>query len=162
MLQKAQIGKLPALPGVYLMKDNSGKVIYVGKASNLRARVGSYFRPSGDNRPQIPALISRATAVECLVTDTEKEALILENNLIKKYRPRYNVYFRDDKTYSSIRIDLGSPFPRPVLVRRVKADGALYFGPYVAGRALKDTLRFLQKLFPYRICSDNVFRHLKS
>lgn len=159
MMERDAVKNFPPLPGVYLMKDGSGKILYVGKAANLRSRVGSYFRSRGDNRPQIPALMSRAAGIEYLVTDTEQEALILENNLIKKHRPRYNVYFRDDKTYLSIRIDPGHPFPRPVLVRRVKADGALYFGPYVAGRSLKDTLRFLQKLFPYRICSDNVFRH---
>jgi len=159
MIERDAVKNFPPLPGVYLMKDASGKVLYVGKADDLRARVGSYFRRRGDDRPQIPSLMERTAAIECLVTDTGKEALILENNLIKKYRPRYNVYFRDDKTYSSIRIDPGQPFPRPIRVRRVRADGALYFGPYVAGRSLKDTLRFLQKLFPYRICSDNVFRH---
>lgn len=158
MLNKEHIQRLPTLPGVYLMKDSSGQVLYVGKADNLRSRVGSYLRPTGDNRPQIPRLRARVDSVDFLVTDTGKEALILENNLIKKHRPRYNVYFRDDKTYLSIRIDLRVPFPRPVLVRRVKADGALYFGPYVAGYSLKQTLRFLQKIFPYRICSDNVFR----
>ncbi|MDP8236114.1 MAG: excinuclease ABC subunit UvrC [Candidatus Erginobacter occultus] len=157
MLDKAAIKDFPALPGVYLMRDDAGHVLYVGKADNLRSRVANYFRPAGDNRPQIPRLMARVAAIDCQVTDTGKEALILENNLIKKYRPRYNIYFRDDKTYSSIRIDLQSPFPRPVLVRRVKNDGALYFGPYVAGRSLKSTLRFLQKIFPYRICSDNVF-----
>ncbi len=159
MMEKDAVKNLPSLPGVYLMKDKSGRVLYVGKASNLRSRVASYFRRSGDQRPQIPALLARLASIDTLVTDNEKEALILENNLIKKYRPRYNLYFRDDKTYSSIRIDLQHPFPRPALVRRVKADGALYFGPYVAGRALKNTLRFLQKLFPYRICSDSAFQH---
>lgn len=140
------------------MKDAAGRVLYVGKAGNLNSRVANYFRLSGDGRPRIPRLMARVDAIDCLVTDNEKEALILENNLIKKYRPRYNVYFRDDKTYSSIRIDLSVSFPRPVLVRRVRDDGALYFGPYVAGRSLKSTLRFLQKVFPHRICSDNVFR----
>ncbi len=158
MMDKSRIRNFPDLPGVYLMKDASGEVLYVGKAAGLRSRVSSYFRPSGDNRPLIPRLISRVADIEYLVTDSEKEALILENNLIKKHRPRYNVYFRDDKTYSSIRIDPGERFPRPVLARRVRADGALYFGPYVAGRSLKNTLRFLQKVFPFRVCSDNVFR----
>ncbi len=158
MMDKSRIRNFPDLPGVYLMKDASGEVLYVGKAAGLRSRVSSYFRPSGDNRPLIPRLISRVADIEYLVTDSEKEALILENNLIKKHRPRYNVYFRDDKTYASIRIDPGERFPRPVLARRVRADGALYFGPYVAGRSLKNTLRFLQKVFPFRVCSDNVFR----
>lgn len=158
MMDKSRIRNFPSLPGVYLMKDASGEVLYVGKAASLRSRVSSYFRPSGDNRPLIPRLMARAAGIEYLVTDSEKEALILENNLIKKHRPRYNVYFRDDKTYSSIRIDLKDRFPRPVLARRVRADGALYFGPYVAGRSLKNTLRFLQKVFPFRVCSENVFR----
>jgi len=100
------------------MKDAAGKVLYVGKAGNLRSRVLNYFRRSGDNRPRIPALMARAADFDYLVTDTEKEALILENNLIKEYRPKYNVDLRDDKTYCNLRIDLRQKYPRPVFVRR--------------------------------------------
>ncbi|MFH1038848.1 MAG: GIY-YIG nuclease family protein [PVC group bacterium] len=156
---KEKVQSFPPLPGVYLMKDASGKVLYVGKAGNLRSRVLNYFRRSGDSRPLIPYLMARVDDIVCLITDTEKEALILENNLIKKHRPRYNVYFRDDKTYYSLRLDLRRPYPRPVLVRRVREDGAAYFGPYASSRAVKSTLRFLQELFPFRTCSDNSFRH---
>ncbi len=156
---KEKIQTFPQLPGVYLMKDASGKILYVGKAVNLQSRVRSYFRKSGDGRPLIPYLMARVDDIDYLVTDTEKEALILENNLIKQHRPRYNVFFRDDKTYCSLRLDLDSPYPRPILVRRIRNDGALYFGPYASSRAVKSTLRFLQELFPFRVCSENTFRH---
>jgi len=156
---KEKVKSFPALPGVYLMKDAAGKVLYVGKAGNLRSRVLNYFRRSGDNRPRIPALMARAADFDYLVTDTEKEALILENNLIKEYRPKYNVDLRDDKTYCNLRIDLRQKYPRPVFVRRPRDDGALYFGPYTSASSAKSTLRWLRKIFPFRSCSDNVFRH---
>ena len=159
LMLKEKVKSFPTLPGVYLMKDAAGKVLYVGKAGNLRSRVLNYFRRSGDNRPRVPYLMARLAGVDYLVTDTEKEALILENNLIKEYRPPYNVYFRDDKTYYSLRLDLRRRYPRPTFVRRTRDDGALYFGPFASTRAMKSTLRFLQGLFPFRVCSDNVFRH---
>ncbi len=149
----------PKLPGVYLMKDAAGKVIYVGKAKDLRVRVLSYFRKSGDKRFQVPYLMGKLATIDCLVTDTEKEALILENNLIKKHRPPYNIFFRDDKNFYSLRLDLSRPFPRPTFVRKAKNDGALYFGPYASSRAMKRALLFCQKLLPFRTCSDNIFRH---
>lgn len=156
---KEKIKRFPLFPGVYLMKDSKGQVIYVGKAKNLRNRVLNYFRKSGDNRLRVPYLLARLADIDYLVTDTEKEALILENNLIKKHRPLYNIYFRDDKTFYSLRLDLKEKFPRLAFVRKTRNDGALYFGPYASGRAMKITLRFLQKLFPFRVCSDNIFRH---
>jgi len=141
------------------MKDVQGKIIYVGKGKNLRSRVASYFRRSGDQRPLIPSLIRRVRDIDYIVTDTEKEALLLEINLIKKHHPAYNVCFRDDKTYYHLRLDRRLPYPRPRLVRRPKRDGALYFGPFASSRKLKSTLRYLQKIFPFRTCSDNIFKH---
>ncbi|MBW2637543.1 MAG: excinuclease ABC subunit C, partial [Deltaproteobacteria bacterium] len=156
LLEKMAKGA-PARPGVYLMKDKDGAVIYVGKARNLRARVRSYIGAK-DTRPMVPFLISRANDLEFVVTGTEKEALILENNLIKKNRPRYNVTLRDDKNYFSIRVDPGEEYPRLDLVRRMKNDGARYFGPYSSSQAVKETLRSIQKVFPLRTCKERAFR----
>ncbi|MBI2875583.1 MAG: GIY-YIG nuclease family protein, partial [Candidatus Tectomicrobia bacterium] len=127
---KEKIESLPRASGVYLMKNQEGKVLYVGKAKDLRARVRSYFRPSGDSRLQVRFLVPNVADIDVIITDTEKEALILENNLIKQHRPRYNVNFRDDKDYVSLRIDLREEYPRLNIVRRPPNDGALYFGPY--------------------------------
>ncbi len=150
----------PASPGVYIMKDREGRVIYVGKANNLRNRVKAYFGRT-DSRFMIPFLVSKVHDVEFIVTKTEKEALILENNLIKEHRPRYNVIFRDDKTYFNIRINLNDPFPRFQLVRRPQKDGARHFGPYPSSAAAKETLRFLQFIFPLRTCRDQELKGRK-
>jgi excinuclease ABC subunit C len=143
----------PRSPGVYLMKDITGKVIYVGKARDLRSRLRNYVG-GGDTRPMIPFLVSRIRDIEWILTDTEKEALILENTLIKEHRPRYNVDFRDDKAYFNIRVLPTETFPRFQLVRRQKKDGARYFGPYPSSASAKETLRFLQTVFPLRTCRD--------
>jgi excinuclease ABC subunit C len=143
----------PRSPGVYLMKDVAGKVIYVGKARDLRSRLRNYVG-GGDARPMIPFLVSRIRDIEWILTDTEKEALILENTLIKEHRPRYNVDFRDDKAYFNIRVLPTETFPRFQLVRRQKKDGARYFGPYPSSASAKETLRFLQTVFPLRTCRD--------
>ena len=140
----------PAAPGVYLMKDTEGEVLYVGKAKNLRNRLKSYLHAERDNRPQIRFLLDRTAAVETIVTDTEKEALILENTLIKKYRPRYNIHLRDDKTFVSLRIDLREEFPAIQVVRKVKADGARYFGPFASAAAVRQTLKEIYRIFPLR------------
>lgn len=140
-------------PGVYLMKDSQGRVIYVGKAKNLKARVLSYFRDGGDGRPKISFLMGKAKDIDYIVADSEKEALLLENTLIKRHKPRYNVSLRDDKTYLSLRIDPNERFPRISIVRRIKRDGALYFGPYSSGGKLRETVELLQKAFPLRRCS---------
>ena len=140
----------PTLPGVYLMKGADGVILYVGKARNLRARLRSYLRPEQDSRPQIRFLMERTVAIETIVTDTEKEALILENTLIKAHRPRYNISLRDDKTYVSLRIDLREPYPGLRIVRQVAADGALYFGPFSSSTAVKETLKQLYRIFPLR------------
>jgi len=147
------IRNAPRVPGVYLMKDGDDRILYVGKAKNLRERVRAYFGGT-DGRAMVPFLVSRVQAVAFIVTATEKEALILENTLIKEHRPRYNVNFRDDKSYYHIRIDLAQSFPRFELVRRPRKDGAACFGPYPSGVAARETLRFLHSLFPLRTCRD--------
>jgi excinuclease ABC subunit C len=142
--------KFPAVCGVYLMKGEDGVILYVGKAKNLRSRLRSYFAGNGDGRPQIRFLLNRVRDVDTIVTDTEKEALILENTLIKKHHPRYNIHLRDDKTYVSLRLDLNEEFPAPQIVRRVKKDGALYFGPFSSSAAVRDTLKEIYRIFPLR------------
>jgi excinuclease ABC subunit C len=149
----AKIRHAPRSPGVYLMKDGEGEILYVGKARDLKARIRAYFART-DTRAMIPFLISRVRDVEFIITGTEKEALILENNLIKEHRPRYNVDFRDDKAYYHIRIDPTERFGRFQLVRRPKKDGARYFGPYPSSAAARETLHFLQAIFPLRSCRD--------
>ena len=129
MSLESKVKAFPRKPGVYLFKDAKGEVIYVGKAKRLRDRVRSYFAKGGDVRPQLEFLLKRAKDVECIVTDTEKEALLLENTLIKKHRPRYNISLKDDKTYVSIRIGTEHASPGIALTRRPKKDGASYFGP---------------------------------
>jgi excinuclease ABC subunit C len=153
-----RVKDIPRLPGVYLMKDSQGRVIYVGKAKNLRARVRSYFREKGDGRPAVRFLLRNLEELEVVVTGSEKEALILENTFIKKHRPRYNVRFRDDKNYFHIRIDLNHPFPRLGLVRRPQRDGALYFGPYDSSHAVRETLLLLRRHMGLRTCKDSQFR----
>jgi excinuclease ABC subunit C len=150
---EAKIRHAPRGPGVYLMKAGEGEVLYVGKARDLRARIRAYFART-DARAMIPFLVSRIRDVEFIVTGTEKEALILENTLIKEHRPRYNVLFRDDKSYFHIRIDPQGLFPHFQLVRRPKRDGSRYFGPYPSAGAARETLRFLQTIFPLRSCRD--------
>jgi len=161
MQLEKKLENLPSGTGVYLMKDTRGKVIYVGKAKNLKNRVKSYFQKGGDGRLLVQHLLRRVAAVDVVLTDTEKEALILENNLIKQFSPRYNTVFRDDKTYVSIKIDLAKEYPHPQIVREVKKDGALYFGPYSSSRAVRETLRFLYELYPIRKCSERTFRGRK-
>ena len=146
MQLEKKLENLPTGTGVYLMKDARSKVIYVGKAKNLKNRVKSYFQKGGDGRLLVQHLLRRVAAVDVVLTDTEKEALILENNLIKQFSPRYNTVFRDDKTYVSIKIDLAKEYPHPQIVREVKKDGSLYFGPYSSSRAVRETLRFLYEL----------------
>ncbi len=142
--------KIPAAPGVYLMKGAEGVVLYVGKAKHLRNRLRSYFSAAGDGRAHIRFLMARVRDIETIVTDTEKEALILENTLIKQHRPRYNITLRDDKTYVSLRLDLAEEFPALQVVRKVRRDGALYFGPFASSSAVRDTLKEIYRIFPLR------------
>jgi len=146
--------QLPSDPGVYLFKDGTGKVLYVGKAKALRARVRSYFREGADGRYHIQFLLKNVRDLDFIVTETEQEALILENNLIKKYRPRYNVFLKDDKTYVNLRMNVDHPFPRLTVVRRPKRDKAQYFGPFASAGSVRQTLRTIGRLFPMRTCTD--------
>lgn len=150
MVSRELIATFPHAPGIYMMRDASGTILYVGKARDLRKRVASYFREAGDGRLQIRFLMERTSSMDYLVTDTEKEALILENTLIKRHRPRYNLNLRDDKTYFSLRIDLREEWPRITVVRAVERDGARYFGPYSSAGAAREVLKHLLRLFPLR------------
>ena len=158
-----KIKNLAEDPGVYLMKDARGSILYVGKAKNLKNRVSSYFqdRPSErrDLNPRIELLCRRINDFEIFITDTEVEALILECNLIKKYRPPFNVALKDDKTYPYVRLDLNHPFPRLEFTRRVRRDGARYFGPYVSSYQVREVLEWARKAFQLRDCSDHEFRN---
>ncbi len=155
---EAKLEALPARAGVYLLKDAAGVVLYVGKAKSLRARVQSYFR-GGDGRHQVAFLVRKMADLECLVTRNEKEALILENNLIKQYKPRYNVRLKDDKSYVSVKITARDPWPRVMVTRKIVKDGGRYFGPFHSASAVRGTLDVIRKVFPLRTCSDAVFRN---
>ncbi len=155
----ARAREFPASPGVYLMKDAAGEVLYVGKAFNLRARVSSYFGAAPDERPQTEFLVRRVAALDYIVTATDKEAFLLENALIKKHRPRYNIRLRDDKTYLSLRIDPREQWPRLQMVRKRADDGALYFGPYTSSQAMRETFRTLLRIFPLCSCREKVRRN---
>jgi excinuclease ABC subunit C len=141
------------------MKDQAGTVLYIGKAKNLRSRVRTYFGKSGEDRFSLRFLMPKVRQLETFLTDTEKEALILENTLIKKHKPRHNIDLKDDKTYFSLRFNLEEKFPKLTLVRKIKRDGARYFGPYASSAAVKETLRVLRHLFPLRTCNDANFRN---
>ncbi len=148
--------------GVYLLKDHAGKVLYVGKAKSLRSRVRAYFRPSGegegDGRFQVRFLMRRVRDFDTIVTATEKEALILENNLIKQYKPRYNIRLKDDKSYLSAKIT-NHRWPRITVTRRIVKDGGRYFGPFGSAEGLRETIDVIRKVFPLRTCSDAVFKN---
>ncbi len=151
--QKLEIA--PKLPGVYLMHNAKGQVIYVGKAINLANRVRSYFHASAQEHPKTRRLVAHIDDIEWIITDSEVEALILEANLIKEYRPRYNVRLKDDKRYPYLQVT-GEDFPRVRITRRMERDGSRYFGPYTSTRALRETLDLLRKLFPYRTCNRTI------
>jgi len=149
-----KLALLPERPGVYLFRDAAGTILYVGKASSLRGRVRSYFQAGRGLEGKTQALVALIADLEFIVTDSEVEALILENDLIKRHRPKYNIRLRDDKQYPYLRCDLGAPFPRLELVRRPAADGARYFGPFPHSSAVWQTMQILRRVFPYRSCSD--------
>ncbi len=165
--------KLKTIPdgtGVYLMKDIKNEIIYVGKAKNIKSRVRSYFQNSADDRLFVKFLVKRIADIDFVLTETEKEALILENNLIKQFKPRFNINLRDDKTFVSIKLDVNQDFPYPIIVRQVdtssekdkgskkKSDRVLYFGPYSSSKAVRETLHYVNSLFPIRKCSQKIFR----
>jgi excinuclease ABC subunit C len=145
-----KLAALPEAPGVYLFKDRHGRVLYVGKTVNLRARVRSYFQGEDLSRPWLREMVGKIADLEVLTTRTEKEALILECNLIKLHRPPFNIRFKDDKTYPFLKVTLNEPFPALIITRQPKDDGARYFGPYPDGRALRETVELLKRLFGIR------------
>ncbi len=153
-----KLTNLPSRPGVYLMRDKGGKVIYVGKAKDLRARVRAYFNAS-DERLQIEFLVRRVADIDTLVTSNDKEALILENNLIKQYKPRYNIRLKDDKSYLSIKVTTQHPWPRIFATRKIVKDGNRYFGPFSSAMAARETLDIIEKHFLLRNCTDHNFKN---
>lgn len=142
-------------PGVYLMKDARGHILYVGKARDLKKRVASYFREKGYKDLKTSLLIGRIAGFDTILTNTEKEALILESNLIKRHRPRYNVILRDDKRYPCLRLNIQSPYPNLTIARKFKKDGALYFGPFPSAGSVRQTLKIIHKTFKIRKCKTS-------
>ena len=151
-----ELKKLPAKPGVYIMHDEQDTILYVGKAVNLRNRVRSYFRENIGRGPQIDKMVSLIARFEYIVTDSELEALILENNLIKEHLPKYNTLLKDDKSYPYIKVTVGEAYPRILFVREMKKDKARYFGPYTSAGAVKDTIELLNKLYKLRTCNRSL------
>jgi excinuclease ABC subunit C len=152
-----KIQRFPQSPGVYIMKDTSSRIIYIGKGVNLRSRVRSYFGKGSDTRVFHKFLVDRVADIDCIVAASEAEALILENNLIKKHRPVFNIRLKDDKTYVSIKVTVSESWPRVMVVRRYKRDGNLYFGPYGSASAVRKMLRVIKTVFPLRTCSNAFF-----
>ena len=145
-------------PGVYLMKDDAGEILYIGKARNLRKRLASYFKNSGQMDVKVKILVDKIENLETIITRTEKEALILESNLIKRHKPRFNVILKDDKRYPSLRIDLNEKFPNFDIVRKIGQDDAMYFGPFASAHAVRETLRTINKTFKLRKCKKKDFK----
>ena len=154
-----KINNLPTNPGVYLFKDSKGTILYVGKAGNIKHRVNSYFQRPTEKDVKTLAMLEKVADIETIVTDTEKEAFILEDNLIKVHHPRYNVKLRDDKNYPCLRLSVEEEFPTLCIVRRIKKDGSIYFGPYPSATSLRETLKLIRRLFPIRTCLDTKFSH---
>lgn len=153
---------LPSNPGVYLMKNKKGQVIYVGKAVSLKNRVRQYFQSSRNHSDKVKSMVKNIASFEYIMTDSELEALILECNLIKKYKPKYNILLRDDKTYPYIKITMAEDYPRVKKVRRVIKDGSKYFGPYTNVAAVNDTLDIIRDMYPIRTCNIDIDRAIKN
>lgn len=153
---KEELKKLPDSPGVYLMHDKNDEIIYVGKAIRLKRRVSSYFRHMNNRSPKIEKMITLIDYFEYIVTDSELEALVLENNLIKEHRPKYNTMLKDDKSYPFMKVTVQEDFPRVLFARQMKRDGAKYFGPYTSAAAVKDTIELIQKLYGIRTCNKSL------
>src|SRR5215510_7272872 len=151
-----KIARVPDRPGVYLYRDAKQQVLYVGKAASLRSRVRSYFQESRPRDPKTDALVRQIRDLEYIVTDNELEALMLEANLVRKHRPRYNIILRDDKHYPFLRLTTDEEFPRLLVARRVRNDGSTYFGPFYPATAMRETLRLTRQLFPLRTCSITI------
>lgn len=150
---------LPKSPGVYIMKNVKGEILYVGKASNLRSRVYSYFSKEAESRHQVRFLMPKVDSIETIITSNPKEALLLENTLIKKHRPRYNIELKDDKSYVSLKLSLNHEAPRLYVTRRIKKDGGLYYGPFTSAGSVREVVDFIQRNFRLRTCSDHDYRN---
>ena len=155
-----ELKKLPAKPGVYIMHDEKDAIIYVGKAISMKNRVRQYFQSSRNKGPKIEQMVTRIRRFEYIVTDSELEALVLECNLIKEHRPKYNTMLKDDKTYPYIKVTVGEEFPRILFSRTMKKDKSRYFGPYTSAGAVKDTIELMNKLFRLRVCNRNLPRDI--
>jgi excinuclease ABC subunit C len=155
-MELQQLKALPAKPGIYLFKDKEGKVIYVGKASNLNSRVRSYFGAPSSLSAKVQRLVAKIQDLEFIVTNSEQEALVLECNMIKKYTPRYNVHLKDNKTFPYLKININDDWPGVYITRRVQKDGAKYFGPFASPGSVRKTLRLIEKIFPFRSCSKQI------
>ncbi|MGE5710545.1 MAG: GIY-YIG nuclease family protein, partial [Nitrospira sp.] len=153
---QSKLDHLPDQPGVYLFRDKTGELLYVGKAARLADRVRSYFLRSADHSPKTSLMVSQIADLETMVTRSELEALILESNLVKRHRPRFNVVLRDDKQYPYLRLPVKERFPRLSIVRRVQKDGALYYGPYTPAGALRETLKVIKRVFPLATCTIDI------
>ncbi len=156
MVTEEDLSKLPDQPGVYLMHGKNDEIIYVGKALSLRHRVRQYFQPSHDEGIKKKQMVANIDYFEFIVTDSELEALVLECNLIKEYRPKYNTMLRDDKTYPYIEVTLGEDFPRVLFSRKIKKNGSKFFGPFTSAKAVHDTIELVQKLYKIRTCSQKL------
>ncbi len=156
MILEEKLKNLPVAPGVYLHKDEAGKIIYVGKAKNLRNRVRSYFQSGRGHDRKTRELVRRIADLEFIVTDTEVEALVLESNLIKQYKPRFNVLLKDDKQYPHLKLTINEPFPRVMITRRVQRDGALYFGPFLPASLARRTIDLINRTFQLRTCDIDI------
>lgn len=150
-----ELKKLPDKPGVYIMKDKNDEIIYVGKAISLKKRVRQYFQSSKNNPPKVQAMVKNISEFEYIIVDNEVEALILEANLIKKHKPKYNILLRDDKQYPYIKVSTNEKYPRVFKTREVKKDGAKYFGPYPSNAAVNDAIEIIRNLYPIRTCNKN-------
>ena len=150
---KEELKKLPNKPGVYIMRDSNDTIMYVGKAVNLHNRVRSYFRANIGRGPQIDRMVEQIARFEYIVTDSELEALVLENNLIKEHCPRYNTLLKDDKTYPYIKVTVSEDYPRVLFSRLMKKDRSRYFGPFTSAAAVKDTIDLINKLYGLRTCN---------
>ena len=160
MIDETTINSLPESSGVYIFRDKERRIVYIGKAKNVRDRVKSYAR-DGERDPKTEKLVSIIASIEAILTENEKEAFLLENNLIKEHTPRYNVNLKDDKTYVSLKLTVRDAFPAIYVTRKIENDGALYFGPYPHAKDVKDVMKLVQDLYPIRRCKNTVFKKRK-
>src|SRR5438045_6775832 len=159
MLQRPPAGTIPDAPGSYQFKDAAGRVIYVGKAKSLRQRLSNYFQSPSALAPRTAQMVLNAETVEWIQVRNDVEALMLEYNLIKAHRPRFNIRLRDDKSYPFLAVTLDDEWPRPMVMRGRKRKAVRYFGPYAHAYAIRETLHLLLRTYPVRTCSDNKYAH---